>query len=95
MNVELFIYLKQYLLGMFKVLHLDEEATRHEKWTQLNDPFIFLSFSVPRFYGFFFNICGQHCFYSLNYSVARPGAGEAYWLIYIILHFVLGFIDLC
>ena len=36
-----------------------------------------------------------YCFYSLNYSVARPGAGEAYWLIYIILHFVLGFIDLC
>ena len=41
MNVELFIYLKQYLLGMFKVSHLDEEATRHEKWTQLTDPFIF------------------------------------------------------
>ena len=47
------------------------------------------------FTDFFFNICGQHCFYSLNYSVARPGAGEAYWLIYIILHFVLRFIDLC
>ena len=31
MNVELFIYLKQYLFGMFKVSHLDEEATRHEK----------------------------------------------------------------
>ena len=54
MNVELFIYLKQYLLGMFEVSHLVEEATRHEKWPQLNDPFIFLSFSVPRFYGFFF-----------------------------------------
>ena len=36
-----------------------------------------------------------YCFYSLNYSVARLGAGEAYSLIYIILHFVLGFIDLC
>ena len=33
MNVELFIYLKQYLLGMFKVSHLDEEATRHEKYS--------------------------------------------------------------
>ena len=31
MNVELFIYLKLYLLYMFKVSHLDEEATRHEK----------------------------------------------------------------
>ena len=31
MNVELFIYLKLYLLCMFKVSHLDEEATRHKK----------------------------------------------------------------
>ena len=54
-----------------------------------NLPIRFFSclFSGLRFYGFFFNICGQHCLYSLNYSVARPGAGEAYWLIYIILHF--------
>ena len=42
-----------------------------------------------------FNICCQHCLNSLNYSVAQPGGGEAYWLIYIILPFVLGFIDLC
>ena len=87
MNVELFIYLKLYLLGMFKVSHLDKEATRHEKWTQLTDPFFFLSFFCPKILRIFFNICGQHCLYSLNYSVARPGAGEAYWLIYIILHF--------
>ena len=38
---------------MFKVSYIDEEATRHEKWTQLTDPFIFLSFAFPRFYGFF------------------------------------------
>ena len=64
MNVELFIYLKHYLLGMFKVSDLVEEATRHEKWTQLTDPFIFLSFAVPRFYGFFLtfvvNIVSTH-----------------------------------
>ena len=40
----------------------------------------------------FFNICGQHCFYSLNYSVARPGAGEAilvdlhYFTLYFRVH---------
>ena len=33
--------------------------------------------------------------HALNYSVARTGAEKAYWLIYIILHFVLGFIYLC
>ena len=64
MNVELFIYLKHCLLGMFKVSDLVEEATRHEKWTQLTDPFIFLSFAVPRFYGFFLtfvvNIVSTH-----------------------------------
>ena len=62
MNVELFIYLKLYLLGMFKVSDLVEEATRHEKWTQLTDPI--LSFAVPRFYGFFLtfvvNIVSTH-----------------------------------
>ena len=47
------------------------------------------------FTDFFFNIFGQHCFQLLNYSVAQPGADKAYWLIDIILHFVLGFIDLC
>ena len=82
MNVELFLYLKKNLLGMFKVSHLVEKATgRHEQWTHLS--------------GFFFNICGQHCSYSLNYSLARPGAGEANWLSYIILDFVLGFSGLC
>ena len=34
MNVELFLYLKKNLLGMFKVSHLLEEAIgRHEQWT--------------------------------------------------------------
>ena len=82
---------------MFNVLHLVEEATRHEKWTHFPVPFIFWSFAVRRFCGFFFLtfVVNIYCFYSLNYSVARLGAGEAYWLIYIILHFVLGFIDLC
>ena len=64
MNVELFMYLKQYLLGMFKVLHLVEEATRHKTWTHFPVPFIFLSFAVPRFYGFFLtfvvNIVSTH-----------------------------------
>ena len=66
-------------------------------WTHFPVPFIFLSFAVPRFCGFFFVtfVVNIYRFYSLNYSVARLGAGEAYWLIYIILHFVLGFIDLC
>ena len=49
---------------MFKVLHLVEEATRHEKWTHFPVPFIFLSFAVPRFYGFFLtfvvNIVSTH-----------------------------------
>ena len=95
MNVELFMCLKQYLLGMFKVSHLNEEAIRHEKWTQPTDPFIFFVFCCPKILRIFLNICGQHCFYSLNYSVARPGEDKAYWLIYISLHFVLGFIYLC
>ena len=72
---------------MSNVSHLDEEATRHEKWTHFPFPFIFLSFVAPRFYGFFLifavNIVSIN---SLNYSVAQPGAGEVYWLTYIILH---------
>ena len=76
---------------MLNVLHLVEEATKHEKWTHFPVPFIFLSFAVPRFCGLFLTfVVNVYCFYSLIYSVARPGAGEAYWLIYIILHFVLG-----
>ena len=93
------IYVSQTVLSryMFNVLHLVEEATKHEKWTHFPVPFIFLSFAVPRFCGFFFLtfVVNIYRFYSLNYSVARLGAGEAYWLIYIILHFVLGFINLC
>ena len=77
MNVELFMYFKQYLLGMFKVSHLVEEVTA--RLLDMNSgpifpfssDFFFLSFAVPRFYGFFFNVCGQHCFYSLNYCVTR------------------------
>ena len=54
MNVELFMYLKQYLLGMFKVSHLNEEAIRHEKWTQPTDPFIFFCLLLSQDnYGFF------------------------------------------
>ena len=49
---------------MFKAPHPDEEAIRHEKWTQLTHPFIFLSFSVPRFYRLFLtfavNIVSTH-----------------------------------
>ena len=46
MNVELFLYLKKNLLGMFKVSHLLEEATgRHEQWTHLSG-FFFLTFAV-------------------------------------------------
>ena len=56
---------------------------------------LFFFFFCPKILRIFFNICGHHCLNLLNYSVARPGAGEAYWFIYIILHFVLGFIDLC
>ena len=56
---------------------------------------LFFVFLCPKILRIFFNICGQHRFNFLTYSVARPGAGEAYWLTYIILHFVLGFIDLC
>ena len=42
MNVELFLYLKKNLLGMFKVSHLLEEATgRHEQWTHLSGFFFF------------------------------------------------------
>ena len=50
------IYVSQTVLSryMFNVLHLVEEATRHEKWTHFPVPFIFLSFAVPRFCGFFF-----------------------------------------
>ena len=47
MNVELFLYLKKNLLGMFKVSHLVEEATgRHEQWTHLSGFFFFLTFAV-------------------------------------------------
>ena len=69
---------------MFKVSHLVEEATG--RLLDMN--------SGPTFTDFF-NICFQHCFYSLNYSFAPLGAGEAYQLIYIILEFFLGFSDLC
>ena len=94
------IYVSQTVLSryMFNMLHLVEEAARHEKCTHFPVPFIFLSFAVPQdFADFFFLtfVVNIYRFYSLNYSVARLGAGEAYWLIYIILHFVLGFIDLC
>ena len=53
MNVELFMYFKQYLLVMFKMSHLDEEATRYEKVDPLSRPFFFLSFAAPRFFGLF------------------------------------------
>ena len=80
---------------MFNVLHLVEEATKHEKWTHFPVPFIvFCCSKILRIFFLTF-VVNIYCFYSLNYSVARPGAGEADWLIYIILHFVLGFIDLC
>ena len=95
MNVELFMYLKQYLLGMFKVSHLDEEPTRHEKWTQRNDPFHFFVFFCPKILRIFLNICCQHCFYSLNYSLAFAGSRRSILIDYIILDFVLVFIDLC
>ena len=51
------IYVSQTVLSryMFNVLHLVEEATKHEKWTtHFPVPFIFLSFAVSRFCGFFF-----------------------------------------
>ena len=78
MNVELFIYLKLYLLCMFKVSHLDEEATRHEKETQLTHPFISLSFSVSRFYRFFLTFAVN--IVSIHYIILSPSpdAGEAY-----------------
>ena len=101
MNVKLFMYLKQYLVGICLTCHTSLKRLLDMKtgtlWTHFPVPFIFLSFAVPRFCGFFFVtfVVNIYRFYSLNYSVARLGAGEAYWLIYIILHFVLGFIDLC
>ena len=96
------IYVSQTVLSkyMFNLLHLVEEATKHEKY--IVDPlsrsvYFFVFCCSTRFCGFFFLtfVVNIYRFYSLNYSVARLGAGEAYWLIYIILHFVLGFIDLC
>ena len=80
---------------MFKVSHLDEEPTRHEKWTQRNDPFHFFVFFCPKILRIFLNICCQHCFYSLNYSLAFAGSRRSILVDYIILDFVLVFIDLC
>ena len=66
-------------------------------WTHFPVPFIFCLLLFHKILRIFFLtfVVNIYRFYSLNYSVARLGAGEAYWLIYIILHFVLGFIDLC
>ena len=60
MNVEFFLYLKKYLLGMFKESHIVEEATgrlldmNRGPTFPFRSIFFFLSFAVPRFYGFFF-----------------------------------------
>ena len=51
------IYVSQTVLSryMFNVLHLVEEANRHEKWTTHSPvPFIFLSFAVPQDFADFF-----------------------------------------
>ena len=69
MNVELFIYIKQYLLGKCHTLMkrlLDIQSGP-------NLPIRLFFCLLP----------------------TRPGADKAYWLIYIILDFVLGLIDLC
>ena len=88
------IYVSQTVLSryMFNVLHLVEEANRHEKWTtHFPVPFIFLSFAVPRFCGFFFfNICGQHILFLLIKLFCRP-AGSRRSILVDLHYFTLCF----
>ena len=97
MNVELFMYLKQYLVGICLTCYTSLKRLLDMK-SGPTFPFrLFFCLLLFQDFAYFFLtfVVNIYRFYSLNYSVARLGAGEAYWLIYIILHFVLGFIDLC
>ena len=46
------------------------------KWTHFPVRFFFCLL-LPQDFSDFFSICGHHCSYSLNYSVAQPGADKA------------------
>ena len=89
------IYVSQTVLSryMFNMLHLVEEATKHEKYIvdPLSRSVYFLSFAVPQdFADFFFNICGQHISFLLIKLFCRP-AGSRRSILVDLHYFTLCF----